>query len=269
MSGGPNPDRPPEVLGFEHATIGYEGRAAVRDVTLRIDAGEGVAVLGANGAGKSTLIRAVVGLAQLLAGRIRVFGADRDRFGDWWRVGYVPQAHTVASGIPTTVREVVAAGRVRGRAPWRRLDATDRTAIAGAIDAVGLTPKARAPVATLSGGQQRRALIARALAGGPEVLVLDEPTAGVDTANQQALAAILEALAEQGMTIVLVTHELGPFAPLITRALVMRDGSIAFAGPPAGAPTAEGGDPHHVHGAPPERRPGPGLVTAGWYRPGS
>ncbi len=106
-------------------------------------------------------------------------------------------------------------------------------------------------------------LIARALAGEPEVLVLDEPTAGVDAANQEALASILEALNVQGLTIVLIAHELGPVAPLVSRVLVMRHGTVVFDGPASAAPTGEGGDWHHPHGAPPVGGPGPGLLGGG------
>lgn len=254
---------PPAVLEFEGAAIGYEGHAVVDDLTVTVSAGEVVAVLGANGSGKSTIVRGLFGLAELHAGSVRVFGVDRDRFRAWRRVGYVPQSQTVAAGMPTTVREVVSSGRLAGLAPWRRFSDADRAAVAAAIESVGLTAVTRSPVAKLSGGQQRRVLIARALAGEPEVLVLDEPTAGVDAANQEALASILGSLHGHGLTIVLIAHELGPVAPLVSRVLVMRHGAVVFDGPPAAAPTGDGGDWHHPHGAPPLGGPGPGLLSGG------
>jgi zinc transport system ATP-binding protein len=210
-----------------------------------------VAILGANGSGKSTVVRAVFSLAQVLGGFVRVFGTERSRFTDWRRVGYVPQAHTIAGGMPTTVREVVSSGRLTHVAPWRRFNDDDRAAVARAIAAVGLADLARVPVARLSGGQQRRVVIARALAGEPDLLLLDEPTAGVDVANQEALADILAELRETGLTVVLIAHELGPVAPLVTRVVMLGNGIVTFDGPPEDAPVAAmGGDWHHEHARP-------------------
>jgi zinc transport system ATP-binding protein len=125
---------------------------------------------------------------------------------------------------------VVAAGRLARRGLFRPFRAADRAAVAAALRAVGLADRAADPVATLSGGQQQRALIARALAGEPELLVLDEPTAGVDAASQEAFADALRGFVAGGKTVLLVAHELGPLRPLISRAVVIRDGAIAHDG---------------------------------------
>jgi zinc transport system ATP-binding protein len=221
-----------------------------------------VGLLGPNGCGKSTIVRALLGLAPLLRGSIEIFGVDRHRFRDWHRVGYVPQRQTVVGGIPSTVTEIVSSGRLRKVRPfvWNR--PADRDAVRDAIEAVGLTERASQSVSTLSGGQQRRALIARALASQPDLLVLDEPTAGVDRVNQEALAATLGLLRERGTTIILITHELGPAAPLVTRSLTMRDGRIVHDGPVAEAPDEHDDHWHHVHGDPPTRGPELGLTGA-------
>jgi zinc transport system ATP-binding protein len=123
----------------------------------------------------------------------------------------------------------------------------DRDAVARAVAAVGLADKARDGVATLSGGQQQRVLIARALAGVPDLLVLDEPTAGVDVQSQQVFADALGTLVARGATIVLVAHDLGPLGPLVDRAVVMRDGRIAYDGPPIHAFTDADPAPGHHH----------------------
>ncbi|CAN5808118.1 metal ABC transporter ATP-binding protein [soil metagenome] len=247
-------------MEFIATDLGYDGRAVVRGLDLRIDAGSVVGLLGPNGSGKTTLVRGLLGLAPIQRGTIRIFGVDRQRFRAWHRVGYVPQRQTVTGGIPSTVAEVVSSGRLHRVRPFAGLRSADRVAVRHAIEAVGLSARASQPLATLSGGQQRRALIARALASEPDLLVLDEPTAGVDRVNQNALAATLGLLAGRGVTIVLITHELGPVAPLVTRTLALRDGRIAYDGPPTGAPDEHDDQWHHVHGAPPERGPDLGLT---------
>jgi zinc transport system ATP-binding protein len=214
------------------AAVALGGRPILRGIDLAVHDGEAVAVLGSNGSGKSTLIRAALGLTALTRGEVRLFGTPLKRYADWRRIGYVPQRPAATSGVPATVREVVTAGRLAHRRLLRPLTRADRAAIDHALAAVGLTDRQSDSVAALSGGQQQRVLIARALAGEPDLFVLDEPTAGVDLGNQRALADALATFKERGATIVLVAHELGPMAPLIDRAVVMRDGRIAYDGPP-------------------------------------
>ena len=211
------PDRDGAVLDLCRATFGYRGRPVLSGVDLTVERAEVVAVRGANGAGKSTLVRGLLGLAEVLNGEVRLFGRPRTDFRDWHRVGYVPQRHTVVGGVPVTVRELVSSGRLTRLRPWQRFAEADRCAVDCALEGVGLAGFDRRPVAELSGGQQRRALVARALAGDPELLVLDEPTAGVDAGNQRVLAATLAGLAATGTTVVVVVHDLGPLASVVTR----------------------------------------------------
>ena len=210
------------VVSCRGVSIGYENHPVLTGLDFTLARGEVVAVLGPNGSGKSTLVRGILGLAEILAGQLELFGIPAASFRDRQRLGYVPQRHTVAGGIPVTVREIVSSGRLRRLRPWRRFTSIDHGAVDGAIETVGLTGCGRDQVATLSSGQQRRVLIARALAADPEVLILDEPTAGVDAASQLALAATLGDLATAGTTILVVTHELGPLEPMITRTVVVR-----------------------------------------------
>jgi zinc transport system ATP-binding protein len=227
------------------------GRPVLRGIELTVGAGEVVAVLGANGSGKSTLVRTVLGLTPLRRGEVQLFGTPLARFRDWRRVGYVPQRVTATSGVPASVWEVVASGRLSRRRPLQPMRRVDKAAVRDAIDAVELGDRVRDGVATLSGGQQQRVLIARALAGEPELLVLDEPTAGVDLVHQDAFAAIVDRLVGRGTTIVLVAHEMGPLATLIGRTVVMRDGRIAY----DGAPLESFHDALHAHAHhPPARR---------------
>jgi zinc transport system ATP-binding protein len=220
------------VAEVRDGSVVLGGRPVLRGIDLTVRQGEVVALLGENGSGKSTLVRTLMGLVPASRGRVTLFGTPLARFRDWRRIGFVPQRVSATSGVPASVWEVVAAGRLSRRRPLRPLRKADRVAITDAIAAVGLGGRAHDGCATLSGGQQQRALIARALAGEPDLFVLDEPTAGVDLASQQTFADALAALVERGATIILVAHELGPMAPLIDRTVVMRDGRVAYDGPP-------------------------------------
>jgi zinc transport system ATP-binding protein len=220
------------VLSLHQVGIALGGRPIVRDVGFEVGAGQVVAILGANGSGKSTLVKALVGLNPVSHGTVSLFGTPIERFGHWERVGYVPQSSPVGGGVPSTVREVVTSGRVARRTPFRPLTRADRAGVARALDAVGLAERASHTVSTLSGGQKQRVLVARTLAGEPDLLLLDEPNAGVDHDSQEAIARTLAMRAAAGASVLVVLHELGPFAPLIDRVVALRDGRVTYDGPP-------------------------------------
>jgi zinc transport system ATP-binding protein len=253
-SGPVRPEQP--VITVTGAVVAYGERRVLHGVNLAIFPGETVAVLGANGSGKSTLIRAALGLTPLAEGTAALFGVPLRRFRTWHRVGYVPQRLGAGSGVPATVREVVASGRLARRGFGRPARAADRVAVTTALDAVSLADRAGDRADTLSGGQQQRVLIARALAGEPDLLVLDEPTSGVDVSSQRAFAAALGRFAHDGGTVLLVAHELGPLAPLVQRAVVVHHGTIVHDGP-VPEPAGEHADPDHDHVHPhaPEQSP--------------
>ena len=238
------------VIELRDGAVSLGGRPVLRGIDLRVGSGEVVAVLGVNGSGKSTLVRTMLGLVPTVRGDVALFGTPLQDFKQWERIGFVPQRVTAASGVPASVREVVASGRLSRRRLLRPMRRADRAAVDDAIAAVGLSDRAGDGVSTLSGGQQQRVLIARALAGQPDLFVLDEPTAGVDVQSQHALADALRMLVERGVTIVLVAHELGPMAPLVGRTVVMRDGRVAYDGPPTVAGHTvhahHHGDQHHL-----------------------
>ena len=244
------------AVAITGGSVALGGRPVLRGIDLSVAPGDFVALMGANGSGKSTLVRALVGLRPLVGGEVRLFGTPLDDYDDWRRIGYVPQRATAGSGIPASVWEIVAAGRLTRRKLLRPLSKADRAAIDDALEVVGLADRRRDAVSNLSGGQQQRVLIARALAGAPELFFLDEPTAGVDLPNQQVLAATLGRLKDRGATVVLVAHELGPLAPLVDRAVVLRDGRVAYDGPPLRDHEvhepwfAEPHTHHHHHGRP-------------------
>lgn len=220
------------VVRCRAAVFGYQNTPVTRPLNLEIGAGEVVALLGANGSGKSTLVKGLLGLSSVLGGSVELFGTPRGRFREHRRVGYVPQRHTLSGSIRATTREVVSTGLLSARPWWRRASPADHAQVDDALARVDLIDRADTDVATLSGGQQRRALIARALAAGPEVLVMDEPTAGVDAAHQEALAVVLRRLTETGVTMIVVTHELAALRGLVHRIVEMDAGQVAFDGPP-------------------------------------
>ncbi len=232
-----------EVLALRDVRLSLAGRPVLHGIDLTVGSGEFVALMGANGSGKSTVVRAATGLRPVSDGSVALFGTPLADFKEWHRIGLVPQRAGAASGVPTSVREVVTAGRLGRRRLLRPLSTADRRAVADALDVVGLADRASDSVATLSGGQQQRVLIARALAGEPDVFFLDEPTAGVDLPNQRALATSLGVLKERGATVVLVAHELGPMATLVDRAVVMAHGRVSYDGEPTDEVTLH--DHHH------------------------
>ncbi|MFJ7070778.1 metal ABC transporter ATP-binding protein [Streptomyces sp. NPDC101115] len=247
--GSPVSDQP--VISVRGATAALGSRPVLRGVDLTVHRGEVVALLGANGSGKSTAVRSVIGQVPLTGGSIELFGTPQKRFRDWARVGYVPQRTTAASGVPATVREVVSSGRL-SRRRFGLTTKADRAAIARAMELVGLDDRAGDSVSALSGGQHQRVLIARALASEPELLIMDEPMAGVDLASQEILAGTLREQVAGGTSVLLVLHELGPLEPLIDRAVVLRDGCVVHDGPPpraVGQHALPGHDHVHPHAA--------------------
>ncbi|HCA85129.1 MAG TPA: ABC transporter [Streptomyces sp.] len=239
----------PSVVSLRGATASLGGRPVLRGVDLGVGQGEVVALLGANGSGKSTAVRAVVGQVPLSGGSLELFGTPLNRFRDWARIGYVPQRTTAASGVPATVREVVSSGRL-ARTKLGLLRKADRAAVDRALVLAGLADRAKDSVNALSGGQHQRVLIARALAGEPDLLIMDEPMAGVDLASQEVLAGALREQAAAGVAVLLVLHELGPLEPLIDRAVVLRDGCVVHDGPPpeaVGQHALPGHDHVHPH----------------------
>ena len=217
------------ALAADDLTVELGGLPVLRGVSLSIRAGEAVALMGGNGSGKSTLVRTVLGLLPHQHGGVRLFGQPLRSFRDWARIGYVPQ-RSMALLSGSKVKEVVAVGRLARRRPFRPLNRSDREAIHDAIAQVGLSEHLNTDIAALSGGQQQRVLVARALAGKPELLVLDEPTSGVDLQHQRVLAEVLAELISAGTAVLVVLHDVGALGDLIDRAVVLSDGRVAHDG---------------------------------------
>jgi zinc transport system ATP-binding protein len=237
----------PLAIRLEDVGFAYSGGPRVlHGVDLAVEQGEFVAIAGPNGGGKTTLLRIVLGLERPQTGSAWLFGEPAARSTRRSSIGYLAQRARLGIESPVTVEEVVSAGRAPRHGIVGRLGRHDRVLVDQAINRVGLGPLTRAPVATLSGGQQQRAFIAKALAGEPRLLVLDEPTAGVDVDAQESLAALLDELhRELGATVLLVSHEFGAVERFVERLVLVR-GTIVFDGDPSALP-ATWHDPSHVH----------------------
>ncbi len=210
----PTPPRP-AALEIERVSYTYEGAPspALREISLRVDAGERLGILGPNGAGKTTLVRIALGLLAPTTGSVKVFGERPDvaRSRRW--VGYVAQRSSAELAFPLSVRQVVAMPAVVRVPPWRRAGEGQRAAVERALRLTGCEGFADRPIGQVSGGQLQRAMIARALAAEPRLLVLDEPTVGIDVTGQQRFAEMLTHVQEElGVTVVIVTHDLRTIA---------------------------------------------------------
>ena len=234
------------AVELQAAAFGYRpGQRVLEGVDLGIGEGEFVAVAGPNGGGKTTLVRIVLGLERPTEGTALLFGEPAHRSSRRRSLGYLAQRSELGGDAPATVREVVSAGRLAGGllGPMRR---RDRALVAEAIGRVGLADVVDAPLRTLSGGMQQRAFIAKALAGEPSLLVLDEPTTGVDAESQESLAALLDELhSELGVTVLYVSHEFGAVESFVQRLVLVRR-TIVFDGPPGDLPGVWH-DPSHAH----------------------
>jgi len=217
---------------------GYDSHVALEDVSFSLEKGSLVGLVGPNGSGKSTLLKVMLGLHRPWRGSVHLFGEDPA--AGRRRVAYAPQSELVDWNFPVTVEDVVAMGRIGrlpGRAavrarPWRRPDPEERRIVGRCLERVRLHSLAKRPIGELSGGEQRRMLIARALAREPDILLLDEPMAGLDAASQHDVLHLFEGLRDEGKTLLVATHDLSCVAGCFNLALLMNRRLVAF-GPPS------------------------------------
>lgn len=227
----------PEVAGplveASDVTFGYGAAPVIEHVDLSVGRGEFVALVGPNGSGKSTLLKLLLGVVKPDAGRILLLGRPPGEVVDRWRIGYVPQRPVLAPDVPATAREVVTAGRLARRGWWRPLRPGDHAAVDHALESVDLAAAADQPVTLLSGGQQQRVSIARAFASEPELLILDEPIAGIDAGSQRRFRdSLVHLIRDHGAGVLLVSHELSAVADRIDRVVVLKR-TVVFDGPPS------------------------------------
>ena len=197
------------LIGVEKVSFHYKEVQVLRDISFSVAVGDFLALIGPNGSGKTTLIRIILGILKPDGGRIFFMGKEIHRFTEWERIGYVPQNATHRDPyFPASVREVVAMGLLSRKRFPRLVTRRDEAAIERALGSVELQELKNRRIGELSGGQQQRVFIARAIVNGPDVLFLDEPTAGVDAETQTRFYEMLAHLnRQQGLTIVLITHD--------------------------------------------------------------
>lgn len=200
-----------ELIRVEGVSFEYDSIPVLEEVDFSVSQGDFVAILGPNGSGKTTLIKLILGLYRPTKGRVFLMGRPVDEFSEWSKIGYVPQKAThIDPFYPASVKEVVAMALVSARLPGRAGKIEEEKAVDLALERVGMAAFRDRPIGRLSGGQQQRVFIARAIVNCPELLFLDEPTAGVDAATQGLFYEMLRQLnQEHRITIVLVTHDIG------------------------------------------------------------
>jgi zinc transport system ATP-binding protein len=214
-------------LGFQ-----YQSVEVLMDISFEIAAGDYVGLVGPNGSGKTTLIRALLGLVRPMTGKVALFGQALEVFQDWYKVGYLPQkASAFNPHFPATVREVVSLGLIARKPFPKRLGQDDRRAVDRALDRLDITNIGQKLIGELSGGQQQRVLIARAIVGDPELIILDEPSAALDPESREHFFNILRNLNQSSrVTMILVTHDIGTIGQYAGKLLYIDRRIIFFGG---------------------------------------
>jgi ABC-type Mn2+/Zn2+ transport system ATPase subunit len=210
--------------------VRYEDFTALIGATFNVRYGESLGIVGPNGSGKSTLLKTIAGLLLPSRGELLVLGTQPRKLSPG-TIAYVPQVEAVDWSFPATVWDVVAMGRFAGLRFWQHFGAHDRQAVRNALDLVKMNALANRPIAHLSGGQQQRAFVARAIAQEPQLLLLDEPTTGVDAATEEALREIVRRLTAGGLTVLTATHDLDRVDEWFDRLLVLDRRVLALGTP--------------------------------------
>ena len=206
------------ILQLEDISFAYTNSDVVKDISLKINKGDFVGLIGPNGSGKTTLLKIMLGILKPRQGEIKILGKKLTDFNDWFEIGYVPQKATnIEKDFPATVEEVVSMGLLSKKKTPKRITKEDYLEINNSLKTVKMTQFSKKRITELSGGQQQRILIAKALVTNPKILLLDEPTTGVDQENQNSFYDLLGELNKKGITIVLVTHDIGRITDYVTK----------------------------------------------------
>lgn len=217
------------AIEVSNLTVSYGPVPALLDVSLQVPTGNLVGVIGPNGSGKSTLIKAILGFVKPDYGTVKLFGEDVNRIKG--KVAYVPQRGAVDWDFPITVREIAAMGRYGHRRWWQDLTSKDYQAADEALEKVRMSEFAKRQIGQLSGGQQQRVFMARALAQDADIMLLDEPFAGVDAATERAILDVLEETKKQGKTLIVVHHDLATAAEYFDLLILLKQRLFGFGTP--------------------------------------
>ncbi len=218
-------------MEFRDVTVEYERRTALQDVSFEIYRGELVAIVGSNGSGKTTTLKTILGLVKPAKGEVRVLEKDlRTHLKEIrGKIGYVPQKNAINPKMPILVKEVVLMGRYGKIGMLRSPKRKDYEAVKEALKEVDMLEYKDEPFGHLSGGQQQRVYLARALAQEPELMLLDEPTTGLDVSSQNNLLDLIARLKEKkGLTIIIVTHDVNSVAEISDRVMYLKNRIVAF-----------------------------------------
>ncbi len=218
------------VINLQKVGFTYGEQWLFKDVSVQISSGDFVAIIGPNGAGKSTLLRLIANIYTPTAGKISLYGQPMGEFKNWHKIGYVPQNPArQQKSFPITVREVVSLGCLQTNSLWARPSRADKLAVEAVLEEFGLRNFANRKIGELSGGQQQKVFLAKALVKKPELLLLDEPATGIDSQTKVELYERLAVLNKAGCTIVMISHDLELTARVATSALCV-DRGVCFYG---------------------------------------
>lgn len=215
-----------EMILFSNISFGYESTMLLNKVCMQVNKGDFAALVGANGAGKSTMLRLLLGQLTANSGEILLMGHPLREFRNWREVGYVPQTGSLNLNFPATVREIVQLGLYRPVFASRPAKKARTRQVEKALETVGMRQFANRLLSNLSGGQQQRVMIAKALVNEPQLLVLDEPTAGIDAPSIESLYALLDQLNATGVTILMITHEIERMAEHFNTIFLLKNGRL-------------------------------------------
>lgn len=221
------------IITVKKVNFQYQGEQVLRNLSFTVDTGDYLGIIGPNGGGKTTIIKILLGLLKPTSGHVTIFDEPLEKFRDFDRLGYVPQriAHSDTS-FPATVNEIVISGRTADKPPFYRLTGADRRAIDEVMRVTDTAGFRHRLIGNLSGGERQRVFIARALASDPEILILDEPTVGVDAMAQKQFYSFLKEInLKRGITILFITHDLDTIAKEATKVLCLNHNLICYGDP--------------------------------------
>lgn len=217
------------IIEMERLTYAYEDRDVLSELSFRIEERDFVGLVGTNGAGKTTLLKLIVGLLKPASGSIQLFGQSPQAFRDWDRIGYVPQKNQFNPLFPATVEEIVMTGLFSNKTIHRRITREQQQKCHDALEALGVRDLLKNRIGQLSGGQQQRVFLARALINNPSLLILDEPTIGIDARTQEEFFHLIQHMHEHHhITFLMVTHDMELVRSHLGERPVQTEGSLHF-----------------------------------------